>query len=188
MIFDRIKRIPTKIRSEYVKLKLASSGKYVVIKKPFYLIGGKHITIGNNFSTAPGVRLEAWKSLGGYHYTPEIIIGDNVYINYNSHIGAINKISIGNGVLIGSGVLITDHNHGKLDSISELEIRPGARRLYSKGQVTIGDNVWIGENAAILAGVTIGTGAVIACNSVVTKNVEQFTIVGGNPAKIIKTL
>jgi virginiamycin A acetyltransferase len=56
----------------------------------------------------------------------------------------------------------------------------------SKGDVIIGNDVWIGINATILSGVTIGDGAIIAANAVVTKNVEPYAIVGGNPAKTIK--
>ena len=56
----------------------------------------------------------------------------------------------------------------------------------SKGDVIIGNDVWIGLNATILSGITIGDGVIIAANAVVTKNVEPYTIVGGNPAKLIK--
>lgn len=58
--------------------------------------------------------------------------------------------------------------------------------MVSKGPVIIGKNVWIGDKATILPGVTIGEGAVIAANSVVSKNVPPFSVVGGIPARIIK--
>lgn len=57
---------------------------------------------------------------------------------------------------------------------------------YAKGDVVIGNDVWIGENVTIMSGVCIGDGAVIAANSHVVKNVEPYSIVGGNPAKFIK--
>ena len=60
------------------------------------------------------------------------------------------------------------------------------RILKSKGRITIQDNVWIGDNAVILSGVTIGEGAIVGANSVVTKDVPPFTVVGGVPARIIK--
>lgn len=56
----------------------------------------------------------------------------------------------------------------------------------TKGDVIIGNDVWIGDNVIIMSGITIGDGAVIACNSHVVKNVEPYTLVGGNPAKFIK--
>lgn len=58
--------------------------------------------------------------------------------------------------------------------------------IYSKGAIVIGDNVWIGEKAAILAGVTIGEGAIIGANAVVTKNIPPYSIAAGIPARIIK--
>jgi acetyltransferase-like isoleucine patch superfamily enzyme len=57
---------------------------------------------------------------------------------------------------------------------------------YSNGNVTIGNDVWIGSNSTIMSGITVGDGAVIATNSHVVKNVEPYSIVGGNPAKLIK--
>lgn len=62
-----------------------------------------------------------------------------------------------------------------------------SREATSKGKIVIGDDVWIGYRAMILSGVVIGQGAVIAAESVVTKSIEPYTIVGGNPAKVIKT-
>ena len=62
----------------------------------------------------------------------------------------------------------------------------GNRSSFSKGDIVIGNDVWIGLNSTILDGITIGNGAVIAAGSVVTKNVEPYSIVGGNPAKLIK--
>lgn len=56
----------------------------------------------------------------------------------------------------------------------------------AKGDIIIGDDVWIGENAIVCSGVTIGQGAIVAAGAIVTKNVEPYAIVGGNPAKVIK--
>lgn len=63
---------------------------------------------------------------------------------------------------------------------------PISRKLYSKGAVTIGKNVWIGDKATILPNVTVGEGAVIAANAVVTKSVPPYCVVAGNPAKIVR--
>jgi acetyltransferase-like isoleucine patch superfamily enzyme len=63
---------------------------------------------------------------------------------------------------------------------------PIKRSLFSKGPVIIGDNVWIGDKATILPGVSIGNGAVIAANAVVTKDVPAYSVAAGNPARIIK--
>ena len=60
--------------------------------------------------------------------------------------------------------------------------------MYSKGPVIIEENVWIGDKVTILPGVTVGQGAVIAANSVVSKDVPAFSVVGGIPAKVIKNI
>lgn len=78
----------------------------------------------------------------------------------------------------------------KLDSISTFPFKVKKfgypKEAYTKGNIIVGDDVWIGSGAIICSGVTIGQGAVIAAGSVVTKNVEPYAIVGGNPAHIIK--
>ena len=85
-------------------------------------------------------------------------------------------------------VMITDNSHGHTDNISELKINPIDRPLVSKGPVVIEENVWIGEKVSIMPNVTIGRGSIIAANAVVTKSVPAYSIVGGCPARVIKTL
>ena len=87
-------------------------------------------------------------------------------------------------MLIGKWVSIVDNNHGKTDAIS-LSSPPLERELISKGPIVIGDKVWIGDKVTILSGVTIGNNAVIAANAVVTKDVPAYSVVAGNPARIV---
>lgn len=154
---------------------------------PLYLHGGKNIIIGNRFRCDQRLRIEAISGLLGDIFTPQIIIGNNVCIQKDCHIAAINKIKIGNNVLIASKVYIGDHSHGEITK-EDLRVPPGSRILYSKGAVIIEDNVWIGESVIILPGVHIGANAIIAAGAVVTKNVPVNCIFGGNPAKLIKEL
>ena len=116
-----------------------------------------------------------------------IQIGSFCNIGEDNHITAIGKITIGNGVLTGRRVTISDNNHGSFEK-KDLLLRPWIRELTSKGDVKIYDNVWIGENAVILSGVTIGEGAIIAANAVVTKNIPPFSLAAGIPAKVIKEI
>lgn len=83
--------------------------------------------------------------------------------------------------------LITDNSHGGFDR-EQLKLRPNIRPLVSKGEVIIDDNVWIGEKASILPGVHIGEGAIIGAGAVVTKDVPPFSVVVGNPARIVKQM
>lgn len=156
---------------------------------PLYLQGGgnKNIVIGNNVSFGSRCILGCWLRHAGVSYTPSITIGDNCYIGEHTHITSINKIIIGNGLLTGRYVYIGDNSHGQL-SWDESSIPPIKRKLVSKGVVVIGNNVWIGDKAAILAGVHIGDNVIVGANSVVTKDIPNNTVVAGIPAKIIKHL
>ncbi len=108
-------------------------------------------------------------------------IGNNVSVNRGCILHAGGEIEIGNDVLIGPAVIIYSQNHSYRD-LSKKIINQG----YNTKKVNIGSNVWIAANAIILPGVTIGEGAVVAAGSVVTKDVDPNTIVGGNPAIFIK--
>ena len=158
----------------------------VSICAPSYIIGHKYIK-HKHFTSCSGLRIECIDSYREYKYHPLLKIGDNVHFNYRCHIGCVNKIIIGDNVLIGSNVLITDHSHGYND-YSDIENVAAHRYLYSKGPVVIEENVWIGENVCILPNVRIGKNSIIAANSVVTKDVPQYSVVGGVPAREIKTI
>jgi acetyltransferase-like isoleucine patch superfamily enzyme len=164
---------------------LKSVGKNFSIQRPYHAVGLKYISIGDDFRAFGGLRIEAIDDYFGEPFTPEIIIGSDVSINYNCHIGSVNKIVIGNHVLLASNVFITDHFHGET-SRESLEKPPLQRTIRSRGPVIIEESVLIGENAAIMPGVTIGHHAVIGSNAVVTTDVPPFAVVGGVPAKIIK--
>lgn len=91
-------------------------------------------------------------------------------------------IIIGDDVLTGKWVTITDNSHGETD-MDSLREAPNNRIIVIKGPVIIQNKVWIGDKATILPGVTIGEGAVVAVNAVVTKDVPPFSVVAGVPAK-----
>lgn len=173
--------------SIYKVREFKKTGDVFIIKYPLYLHGGKHITIGNNFYSDLRLRLEAYDEHLGNKFSPKISIGDNVSINSDCHIGAVNEIIIEDGVLIASKVFITDHYHGEITA-EAIKFPPSERKLYSKGAVKIEKNVWIGEGVVILPDVTIGENSIIGSNSVITKDIPKNSVVGGNPAKIIKTL
>lgn len=172
-----------KLYSFYKAGEIGSAGAGFKASYPLHICRGESIKIGRNFRCHKRNRLEvATKSRD-----VKIEIGDNVHMTWDCHIGAIDKVTIGNNVLIGSRVLITDHQHGRIDAAA-LSMHPIDRPLWSKGPVTICDNVWIGEGAAIMPGVTIGENAIIGANAVVTKDVPANCVAAGNPAKIIRNL
>ena len=149
--------------------------------------GQKYISIGDDCHIATGCQLFATASRGEERYSPEIIIGDNCNIGSGSHITAMNGIYLGRNVLTGKGILITDNAHGATDR-KVLEMAPIQRPLESKGKVIIEDDVWIGDKASIMPGVRIGKGSIVAANSVVTRDVPPYCVVGGIPAKVIKQM
>lgn len=112
--------------------------------------------------------------VGNYNY-----FARHVYIN-NTIIG--NYCSIASNVTIGPG----DHVYTNISTCVRAMERAGISINLLRKKVVIGNDVWIGANAVILQGVTIGNGAVIAAGAVVNKDVPQYAIVGGVPAKIIK--
>jgi acetyltransferase-like isoleucine patch superfamily enzyme len=129
--------------------------------------------------------------------------GDGVYIGASKVI-CKEKIVFESNILVAWGVTFYDHNSHSLNYVdrqkdieqvlNDFKENKGnylARKDWSKvisAPILIKSNAWIGMDALIMKGVTIGEGAIVAARSVVTKDVPPFTIVGGNPAKVIKTL
>jgi len=111
----------------------------------------------------------------------DVTIGD--YTRIGIHCTVIGPVCIGSHVNLAQGITVTALNHNFGDA---------ARRIDEQGvstkPVVIGDDVWIGANAVILPGVTIGNHCVIAAGAVVTKDVPDYTLAGGVPAKTIKDL
>ena len=108
-------------------------------------------------------------------------VGDESNIGPYSYIGCSGYIEIGNRVMISPRVSIYAENHVFADTSVPMKDQ-GVQR----GFVKIEDDCWIASNSVILSGVTVGTGAVVAAGSVVTKDVPAYAIVAGNPAKVIK--
>ena len=131
-----------------------------------------------------------------FKYDGEITIGENCYIGDGTRIWSGESIKIGNNVLISHNVNIMDTNSHELDYIERSDryidlIKNG--QWEDKGSIVtspviIKDYAWINFNAIILKGVTIGKGAIIAAGCVVTKDVADYTVVAGNPAKLIRVI
>lgn len=122
-----------------------------------------------------------------------IVIGDHTCIMERAIVGSVNSISIGSCVGISNHVHIFDNNNHPTSPRVRREMYPRGfegdqwRWTHSESKpIVIEDNVWIGEYAAVLKGVTIGTGAIVASHAVVTKDVPPYSIVAGNPARVVK--
>ena len=178
-------------RSLWLKKQFKKIGTSVLFQKVDFLKGANYILIGDNTFFEKHLYLSAWDSYetkeSSQSFTPSIKIGSNCHFGAFNHITAINSIEIGDNLLTGKNVTITDNSHGSTELV-DLLIEPVLRPLISKGPIKIGNNVWIGDKATILPNVTIGDGAVIAANAVVTKNVPAYAVAAGNPARIIKSI
>ena len=111
----------------------------------------------------------------------DVTIGDHTRIGI--HCTVIGPVCIGNNVNLAQGITVTALNHNFSDVTQRID-----EQGVSTQPVVISDDVWIGANAVILPGVTIGSHCVIAAGAVVTKDVPDNTLVGGVPAKVIKSL
>ena len=164
-------------------------GKGVKIARPCCLQGGgfERISIGDNTDIQKNSVIGCWTEYHNQHFAPSVTIGKNCRIGEYNQISACNKITIGDGLLTGRYVYIGDNSHGGL-SKEEAIVPPAQRKLVSKGEICIGQNVWLGDKVTILADVHIGDNVVVAANSVVTKDVPNNCIVAGVPAKIVKSM
>lgn len=156
-----------------------------LIRLPFDIRNKRHIKIENGFTTGFGCRIEAYPQKDTL--APILVFGKNVEINDYVHIAAGEKIVIGNNVLIASKVFISDINHGnyKGENQDSPLSTPNNRKL-STNPIVIKDNVWLGEAVCIMPGVTIGFGCVIGASSVVTKDIPDYSIAVGSPARVVK--
>jgi acetyltransferase-like isoleucine patch superfamily enzyme len=109
----------------------------------------------------------------------DIIIGD--YSSITSRVKLVGPVTLGNYVTIGSGAQVTGltHNYENVDS-------PIKGQGVTPNITVIKDDVWIGGNSVIIQGITIGTHCIVASGSVVTKDVPDYSVVGGNPARILR--
>lgn len=108
-----------------------------------------------------------------------ITLGKDVFINSGCHFQDQGGILIGDGTMIGHNVVLATINH---------DLDPKNNRKNHYAPITIGKHVWIGSNATVLAGVSIGDWAVVGAGAVVTKDVPPKSVVGGIPARIIKMI
>lgn len=150
------------------------------VRYPFRISKKDCIEIGEGTEILEESRLNTYPNTK--YQNPTIKIGGGCFFCYRLGIYAGANINIGDNVLVASDVTIDSSNHG---------INPESKETYmwqpiEASEIVIGDNCWIGEKVIIVAGVHIGRGCVIGAGSVVTRDVPDYCIAAGVPAKIIK--
>lgn len=143
--------------------------------------GDLSITIGEGCTIAGSARFLSGHSCD----SPKLTIGDNTNINENVWIGIARSVTIGSYVRIARNVLIIDNPGHPLDA---LQRRKRGVTMEQIRPVIIEDDVWIASDAIIMPGVKLGRGVVIGAGAVVTKDMPPYTVVGGNPASILRVL
>lgn len=162
-------------------VRVSHIGKKSYICNKRIIQNGKYISIGDNTKIQSNSRLCCFTKYENYEYEPKVIIKNNVNIQYNVTILSAGTVEIGNNVLIASNVFITNENHHF--DVSDI---PFVKQKLDVKDVIIGDNCFLGEKSVILPGVNLGKYVVVAAGSVVTKSVPDYSMIAGNPARIIK--
>ena len=153
--------------------------KYRIFNNNVIINDTKNIEIGNNFQISANCSLFA-EGING----EKIIIKNNVALNFNVMINANNKgyIKIEDNVIIGPNTVLRASNHNYKDTN-----KPIRYQKHTGGKIIINEDVWIGSNCTILPNIVIGKGSVVGAGSVVSKNIPEYSVVAGVPAKIIKS-
>lgn len=160
-----------------------SVGKGLRVECLPFIRGEGRLTIGDNVYLSGR---SCFFFINGMAKTPEIVIGRESFIGSGCTFSAATCIRVGVKCLISSGVRIHDNDGHPLDPVRRAMNEP--IRQDEAADVTIGDNVWIGAQATILKGVTIGNDSVVGTSAVVTSDVPAKSVVAGNPARVVKSL
>lgn len=177
-----IKKIVNKLSLlffSFFKKKFFFIGKNTYIDFPFRIDGYNNIAIGNN--TYFQKRLWIYVSTEMHQKKSKLNIGSNCVFGYNNHISTLNNIEIEDYVLTANNVFISDNIH----SYEDINIPIISQGIKFKKNVKIGHGTWIGENVCII-GANIGKNCVIGANSVITKDIPDYSIVVGSPGRVIK--
>lgn len=166
------------------RLTIAEIGRNVRISRSTHVSGGSHIRIGDDVSIAG----HGWILVPGHEKRsgsdPVISIASGTSIGEACTISAVNHVHIHSNVLFGPRVWVTDHNHEYADITRPIQ----DQGWTADGSVDIEENCWIGTGAVIIGArpLTIGRGSVVGANSVVTSDVPAFSVVAGNPARLVR--
>jgi acetyltransferase-like isoleucine patch superfamily enzyme len=160
----------------------AQFGREVSLNCPVRLSGESRIAIGDGVYIGAGSWLQALPD--GDNESVAISIGSETSIAGFCVISAVRKVVVEDNVLIARNVYISDHIH----KYSQVDIPIHLQGVDKVGPVVVKHGSWLGQNVVVCPGVTIGIGSVVGANSVVTRDVPDFSVAVGAPASVVKTI
>lgn len=168
------------LRGIILSLKCKCSSRKIKVGKGVRIFHPRNITFGKNVEILQEAVFAPYAK-NDEKYPSKIIVGNNVHFGVQDRIASANKVVIEDDVLFAAFVHITDHSH-EFHNIGKSIINQG---IYSKGPVIIKRGAWLAFGCHILSDVTVGEYSVVAANSVVTKDVPAYSVVAGNPARVV---
>lgn len=177
------------LRSLPLRWAMSRAGHSIVLKRGLKINHPERVSIGNNvfigdYCWISFLTINSEKGGEDVALSPTFAVGDNCYIGRFATFACMNNIHIGNDVMIADRVFIGDCYHGY--ARRDLPIKD--QYMFSPGPVSIGDGSWLGINVSVMPNVKIGKGCVIGANSVVTRDVPDYHVAAGVPARLIKTI
>ncbi len=171
----KLRLLASRLRALWLRLRGACVGGKCIIGARLVVTEPHGLTLGMRVEIEHDVFLKLVAR------EARLSVGDYTFVGRGCEIDIAGTIAIGSHTLLAPGVFITDHTHN----------HEARRRFDEQGSriapVVIGDDVWLGAHSVVLAGVTIGNGAIVGAGAVVTKDVDSYTIVAGIPAREIGT-
>ena len=162
------------------------AGSHISISRDFRAHNPQCMELGSDVSISHQVTLRAvtrypW-SLQTQTFTPRLTLGDGCFIGNGSHISCSQRVDIGKNVMIAEQCYISDSNHDYRNVDLSIKEQP----VIVSGDLTVGDDTWIGAHCCVSGAFTIGRHCVIGANSVVTSDIPDFSVAVGAPARVIK--
>lgn len=149
---------------------------------PVRIDGTRHISIGRDCFFGSGLTLVAVEEHCGKRHDPVCTIGERCAFGAEFVLSCTNSITIGDSVLASARVFVADSYHGYSDVNRAILDQP----MEGEAPVCIGDGCFLGIGSAVLPGVTLGRNCVVGANAVVTKSFPDYSVIVGNPARLIK--
>lgn len=171
---------------QYQLARLGQAGRNVVLGERVRIHGAAHIRVEDDVVIAEDVTLRAqtaypWTS-PPQTFSPELVLKRGCFINGRTQIACARRVVIGANTMIAEGCFISDNNHGYADPDRSVKAQP----LETPGEVVIGDDGWIGAHVCVVGNVRIGRHCVVGAHSVVTRDLPDFCVAVGAPARVIR--